>query len=196
MGLGKQAKVLSDRQVRTALAYISENHRYPLRDRVMALLSVKAGLRAKEVAGVTWAMAMDADGQVGDVLELRDGASKGKRGGRTIPLNNELRAALVELHAEQRPAPADRIIRSERGAAMLPGAVANWFGDLYRKLGFAGASSHSGRRTFVTKAAKRCVEAGGSLRDVQQLAGHSSLAITQRYIEGSTEAKRKLVNML
>jgi integrase/recombinase XerC len=196
MGLGKQAKILSDRQVKTMMAYISENHRYPRRDRVMVLLSVKAGLRAKEIAAVTWAMVLTADGQVGDVLELRDVASKGKRGGRTIPLNNELRAALVDLHADRPPAPGDRIIRSERGIGLSAGAVANWFADLYAKLGFAGASSHSGRRTFVTKAAKKCVEAGGSLRDVQQLAGHSSLAITQRYIEGSTEAKRKLVNLI
>jgi integrase/recombinase XerC len=92
--------------------------------------------------------------------------------------------------------PADRIIRSERGAGLSAGAVADWFGDLYGKLGFAGASSHSGRRTVVTKAAKRCVEAGGSLRDVQQLAGHRSLATTQRSIEGSTEAKRRLVNLI
>jgi integrase len=74
--------------------------------------------------------------------------------------------------------------------------VADGFGDLYGKLGFAGASSHSGRRTFVTKAAKRCSAAGGSLRGVQQLAGHSSLGTTQRFIEGSTEAKRKLINLI
>ncbi len=71
-----------------------------------------------------------------------------------------------------------------------------WFHRLYTELGFTGASSHSGRRTFITKAAKRAVKAGGSLRDVQQLAGHSSLATTQRYIEGDTEAKRKLVNLI
>jgi integrase len=65
-----------------------------------------------------------------------------------------------------------------------------------RTLGFGGASSHSGRRTFLTKAARRCIEAGGSLRDVQQLAGHSTLSMTQKYIEGSSEAKRKLVNLI
>ena len=63
-------------------------------------------------------------------------------------------------------------------------------------LGLEGCSSHSGRRTFVTRAAKKCIEAGGSLRDVQQLAGHSHLATTQRYIEGDSEAKRRLVSMI
>jgi integrase len=68
MGLGQQAKILTDRQMRTALAYVGENHRDPLRDRVMILLSFKAGLRAKEIAVATWAMVVTADGTVGDVL--------------------------------------------------------------------------------------------------------------------------------
>ena len=75
-------------------------------------------------------------------------------------------------------------------------ALAIRFLTLYRDLGFKGASSHSGRRTFITKAAKRCIEGGGSLRDVQQLAGHSSLATTQRYIEGSSDAKRRIVDLI
>jgi integrase len=196
VGIGKQAKILTEKQLRTALAYVSEHHRYPLRDRVMLLLSFKAGLRAKEIALATWSMVLDSDGAVGDTLELRNIASKGKGGGRIVPLNTELRAALVALHADRHPAPRDRISHSERGSGMLPGAVADWFHDLYRALGFGGASSHSGRRTFVTRAAKAVISAGGSLRDVQQLVGHASLATTQKYIEGDTEAKRKLVNLI
>jgi integrase len=57
-------------------------------------------------------------------------------------------------------------------------------------------SSHSGRRTFITRAARRVSEVGGSVRDVQQLAGHVSLQTTQHYIEGDTEAKRKLVQLV
>jgi site-specific recombinase XerD len=76
-----------------------------------------------------------------------------------------------------------------------PLIVQVWFHRLYAELGFEGASSHSGRRTFITKAARKIVEAGGSLRDVQELAGHASLSTTQRYIEGSTDAKRRVVNM-
>jgi integrase/recombinase XerD len=196
VGIGKQAKILTEKQLRTALAYVSEHHRYPFRDRVMLLLSFKAGLRAKEIALATWSMVLDSDGAVGDTLELRNSASKGKGGGRVVPLNTELRVALVQLHADRRPVPRDRISHSERGNGMSPGAVADWFHDLYRALGFGGASSHSGRRTFVTRAAKAVISAGGSLRDVQQLVGHASLATTQKYIEGDTEAKRKLVNLI
>jgi integrase len=93
-------------------------------------------------------------------------------------------------------APEDRIIFSERDIGISSKALAIWFLTLYRDLGFKGASSHSGRRTFITKAAKRCIEGGGSLRDVQQLAGHSSLATTQRYIEGSSDAKRRIVDLI
>lgn len=193
-GLGKQAKVLSDAQVRAALAAAS-GRRYPERDRVMILLSVRAGLRAKEIAMVTWDMVTDAEGNVGDALHLVNGASKGKRGGRTVPLNKDLRAALIALKARRNAEPEDRIIHSERDAGMSPGAVQVWFHRLYESLGFKGASSHSGRRTFVTRCAKRIVEAGGSLRDVQELAGHASLATTQRYIQGDTEAKRKVVDL-
>ncbi len=71
-----------------------------------------------------------------------------------------------------------------------------WFHRLYGDLGLSGCSSHSGRHTFITRAAQKIVEAGESLRDVQQLAGHANLGTTQRYIEGSAEAKRRVVPLI
>ena len=102
---------------------------------------------------------------------------------------------LVPFRRQPHPDPADHIIHSERDASMSPGAVQVWFHRLYQDLGFAGASSHSGRRTFITRTAKKIVEAGGSLRDVQELAGHTSLSTTQRYIQGDTAAKRRVVDL-
>lgn len=93
-GQGKQAKILSDKQISAALAAV-ERHRYPERDRVMILLSVRAGLRAKEISQATWGMVTDAEGRLGDALHLPNKASKGQNGGRTIPLHKELRAALA-----------------------------------------------------------------------------------------------------
>ena len=55
---------------------------------------------------------------------------------------------------------------------------------------------HAAGLNIINKAAKRCIEGGCSLRDVQQLAGHSSLATTQRYIEGSSDAKRRIVDLI
>ena len=81
---GKQAKIVSPIQERALLGYL-DTTRYPARDRVMFLLSMKAGLRAKEMASLTWAMVTDAQGQVAEVLHVPNRASKGKMGGRTIP---------------------------------------------------------------------------------------------------------------
>jgi integrase/recombinase XerD len=57
-------------------------------------------------------------------------------------------------------------------------------------------SSHSGRRTFITKAARKLSQVGGSLRDLQLMAGHKSLSTTQRYIDYDTEAQKKLIELL
>jgi integrase/recombinase XerD len=188
MSLAKQAKTLSEAQIKAALASAESP-----RDRAMVLLSCKAGLRAKEIAALQWPMLTDAQGALGEAIALTNDASKGKHGGREIPLHGDLRAALAALHETSSDGV---VIRDSRGRPMTANAMAVWFHRLYASLGFKGASSHSGRRTFITRAARKIVEAGGSLRDVQQLAGHASLQTTQRYIEGSTDAKRRVVAMI
>jgi integrase len=184
----KQAKVLSEGNIKAALGAVATGNR-PLRDTVAILMSVRAGLRAKEIAGVIWSMVIDPDGNVGDELVLTNLVSKGKRGGRVIPLNRELKSALQALHADARPNPDEPIIGGTANAITV------WFYRLYAGLDLNGASSHSGRRTALTRWARKAVEAGGSLRDVQQLAGHAALGTTQRYIDPSEDAKRKLVNL-
>ena len=195
--LGKQAKTLADKQVRAVLAEL-ETHRYPLRDRAMFLLSVKAGLRAIEIAGLRWSMVMDAEGNIADAIALENRASKGRRGGRIIPLHPDLRGALVALRRErgEEARPNRPVIFSERDSGLSANSVAVWFFRLYDGLGMVGCSSHSGRRTFLTKAARRVSEVGGSLRDVQQLAGHANLATTALYIATDQDAQRKLVALV
>ena len=197
MGLGKQAKILTDRQVRAVLAEL-DTRRYLLRDRVTFLLSAKAGLRAVEISRCTWAMVTDAEGEIGDVIALQNSASKGRGGGRVIPLHPDLRAALVALHGERgvKAQPDWPVIHSERGRGLSAGAVAVWFHRLYAGLGMIGCSSHAGRRSFVTRAARRISEVSGSLRDVQMLAGHASLSTTARYIEHDAEAQKKVVSLI
>lgn len=194
MSQGKQAKILTEGQVKAALAYL-QGSRYPLRDKVLFLLTVKAGLRAKEVSMLTWAMVTDAEGGIADCISLPDKASK-RKSGRVIPVNKELRQALLDLQERTKSEPNDHIIYSERSDRMTANSIVMWFNRLFNALGFDGCSSHSGRRTFITNAARKVSLVGGSLRDVQQLAGHSSLHTTQRYVEGNTEAKRKLVNLI
>jgi integrase len=96
MALGKQAKIVDPRHVAKLLDHVAKS-RHPERDRVMVLLSFKAGLRAKEIAGLSWAMVTDAGGELADVISLQNRASKGKRGGRTIPMHPELAQALAAV---------------------------------------------------------------------------------------------------
>jgi integrase len=195
MSLSKQAKVLSKAQQDTILNYL-ETTRYPLRNRVIFLLSARAGLRAKEIASLTWSMITDASGNVGDAIALQNVASKGKSGG-TVWLNKELKAALIEYRQSLKAFnPADRVIRSERGRSVTAQVIVTMFWGWYQKLGFDGCSSHSGRRTFITNAAKKISSVGGSIRDVQALARHSSLAMTQRYVEADVEAQKKIVQLI
>lgn len=195
--LNKQAKVLTAKEVTRLLDHVSHS-RHPERDRAIVLFSFKAGMRAKEIASVTWSMVTDASGEIADRIALRNAASKGRNGGREIPMHPALREALTALKAARgdKARPDGPIIYSERARGLNAGAIATWFFERYRDLGIEGASSHSGRRTFITNAAKRIIEAGGSLRDVQELAGHADMNMTARYIAGDAAAKRKVVDML
>ena len=196
MSLAKQAKTLTKPQMDAVLAYLGST-RHPARNRVIFLLSVKAGLRAKEIASLTWSMVTDAEGALTDAISLTDIASKG-RGGRVIPINKELRLALVALKAEidEFSHSSTFVITSERADRTSSYAIVNKFASWYRSLGFNGASSHSGRRTAITNWARKISTVGGSLRDVQMLAGHSALSTTQRYIEGAEEARRRVVELV
>ena len=79
---------------------------------------------------------------------------------------------------------------------MTARSVVNWFRATYAELGLDGCSSHSGRRTFMTRAARLLAKTGGSLRDVQELAGHRALTTTERYIQGDRDIQQRLVRLL
>jgi integrase/recombinase XerD len=195
MALGKQAKTLSKGQIDAMLAYL-DTTRWPARNRLIFLLSVKAGLRAKEIAGLTWWMVNDSNRDIGKAMCLLDSASKGKSG-RTIPINAELRDALLAYREEVKSLrDSHYVIRTERSLSTSAQAIVNMFARWYRHVGFYGASSHSGRRTWITNAARKISTVGGSLKDVQMLAGHSNLRTTQRYIEANPDAQTKIVELI
>lgn len=189
---GRQAKILSDATVRKALKTLERRPSF-LRDRVMFLLSVRAGLRACEIAGLEWSMVLNANGRVNHSIDVHDRIAK-KGGGRRVPMHSELKAAIA-AYAKS----CDRsgaLVASARSGQMLANSVVNWFVALYAEIGAEGCSSHSGRRTFITHAARRAHRAGASLRDVQLLAGHRSIEVTQGYIDGDSDAQRRLVASL
>ena len=189
---GKQAKILSPTEV-DELLFFADTTRHPVRNRAIVLLSVKAGLRAAEISNLTWDMVATPQREIGQLLELHDAAAK-KRHGRRIPIHKALRDALIAL---KELSPTSKfVICSERGGKMAPISIVIWFARAFSTLGLSGCSSHSGRRTFITRAARSVHQVGGSLRDVQLLAGHSSIQTTQRYIDGDSDAQRKLVALL
>ncbi|WP_139139270.1 tyrosine-type recombinase/integrase [Sphingobium phenoxybenzoativorans] len=191
--LQRQAKTLSQAQIKAMLTYLSQT-KHPVRNCLIFLFSLRAGLRAKEIAHITWAMVTDAEGEVSDCIRLTDIASKGRSGG-VVPLAQDLKSALLQHRASvQTFNPADRIIRTTRTRQVSAQVIVNAFARWYRELGFLGCSSHSGRRTFITRAARNIGRFGGSIRDVQALARHQSLAMTQRYIEIDANAMRKVVD--
>lgn len=200
MALGKQAKVLTKQQV-DALYLSLALTRAPERNRLIFLLSLKAGLRAKEIAGLTWGMVLDASGEMSDQIALEDTASKGSSG-RLIPINKQLKHELQNLLDKVLTGSTvqmirnRRVIQTQRGRSTTPQVIVNMFKGWYTRAGLIGCSSHSGRRTFITNAAKKISTVGGSLRDVQWLAGHSSLQTTQRYIDGDSDARRKVVDLV
>lgn len=199
MGLGKQAKVLTGQQIKTVTAYLG-TLRNGIRNQTIFLLSVKAGLRAQEIAFLQWSMVLNSNGEIGDCIQLTNKASKGNSG-RSIPLNHELKKALITLLQSSKKQPnfnerTSFVVTTERSYTTSPQTIVSMFYHWYRDIGLMGCSSHSGRRTFITNAARKISTVGGSIRDVQILAGHSSLTVTQRYIESNLDAQKKLVNLV
>lgn len=189
MALGKQAKIITDAQQKVILALL-DARKHASRNVVMFLLSVDAGLRSKEIAALEWGMLTDAAGSLTDAIRLQDKAAKGASGG-VVFMSRRLRRALAN-HAHGKVLNG-RVVLSSNGKPMSAQVVTNWFWRLYQTIGFDGCSSHSGRRTAITRWARKISAVGGSLRDVQALARHSSLQMTQRYIDVSEDACRKVV---
>lgn len=200
MSLNKQAKILSNQQINLVLLHLQNNSRNPIRDQVIFLLSTKAGLRAIEISSLTWSMIIDPSGILGDYISLTNKASKGKSG-RQIPINKQLKE-MLQIHLNELSKSkyfdisTDYVVSTQRSKSTSSQAIVNMFQSWYKSLNLIGCSSHSGRRTFITNCSKKINSVGGSLRDIQYLAGHSSLQTTQRYIEGDTESKIKVVNLI
>jgi integrase/recombinase XerD len=192
--MSQPARVLAAADVLRLLDHVTWT-RHPVRNQVIVLLSFKAGLRACEIAGLSWSMVLRPDGRLSDLLFV-SGAIAKNGSARQIPIHPELKAALGRLRITSGKPRDGPVIRSERGGHMTAATIVNWFLNIYAQLGLTGCSSHSGRRTFITRSARLLAKTGGSLRDIQELVGHRDLSTTQRYIEGDRDAQRKLIRLL
>lgn len=192
--MGTSAKVLAPADVRRLAARASKR-RHGTREKLIVLLSFRAGLRACEIAGLDWTMVVTARGEVAATLAVDDCIAKNGRG-RRLPIHPELATALKLHHKRLGKPRSGPVIPSRYGRHLKPRSIVNWFRTIYDELGLQGCSSHSGRRTFITRAARSVHKVGGSLKDVQELAGHSSLTTTEAYIAGDRDAQRRLVRLL
>lgn len=192
--MGQPAKVLAPADVRRVLKHV-RCKRNAIRNHAMVMLSFKAGLRACEIAGLDWSMVLRADGKLGTSIMVSGSIAKNGTG-RRIPMNPDLAKGLQRLFGCQGEPRSGAVIKSERGNHMTPRSVVNWFRETYAELGLEGCSSHSGRRTFITMSARLLPKIGGSLRDVQELAGHRSITTTERYIEGDRDVQRRLLRLI
>lgn len=184
-----RAKVINDEQLEYTLAQLAETSSSFESDQLKLLLSVRAGLRAGEIAALTLDAFLDADGRIAKSITVEEKHSKSKRA-RTIPMHPDIRIAVKQLlraNNGQHHAPIAYSYCGGRLRRQSPNTLAQWFRRAYRRAGLTGCSSHSGRRTFVTTLARRANQFGHSLRDVQYLAGHANLDTTAAYIDLSPD---------
>lgn len=197
----KRAKTLSNDIFQRLLDFVQVTSKHSVRDSAMLMLSFKCGLRAKEIAGLRWRDVTDASGEIlpdGSWIWLPAMIVKGRRQDTKIPLHPDVRAALVALKGVH-PNPAGPITLMyaplAKNKQMSTNNVTVYLHRLYQKFGVEGCSSHSGRRTFITKLARSCNEFDCSVKDVQMLARHLDIRTTEKYIDPSAGAMKLMAAM-
>ena len=187
-----QARTLKDKELKQLLSHITL-YRHVLRNRVMILMTHHAGMRVGEVAALRYSDVMAADGTVVPEIRLSADQTKGSRS-RVVYLPEKLRKELLNYVRTYRPQlPSMPLFYTQKS---LNGWTANTltqhFFHLYRRAGLQGASSNSGRRTFITSLSRR----GVGIRVLQALAGHQDILTTARYIEIDDAMKRAAVELV
>ena len=178
----KRAKTLSKQELNRVLAVVAAG-RNAERNRIIILLSFYAGLRAKEIAELTIGDIYSENGEVNRTVLLLAQQTKGQQS-RAFVINSKLASVLLSYKKAvtscARNAP---LIKSQKNSAFSANSMCQLMCRIYKDSGITGASSHSGRRTFITNLANK----GVSARVLMELAGHRNLATTQRYIDVNDE---------
>jgi integrase/recombinase XerD len=188
----KQAKTLKPDELKAVLAHVA-TRRYAQRDRAIVLASFLSGMRANELASLRIADVVDDSGRVRDEITLAANQTKGRHARRVFinaKLKKELNTYIKAACAERKP--TDALFRSQKGRGFNSNTMCQLFGNIYSECGMKGASSHSGRRTFITNLASKSV----SVRVLALLAGHSSISTTQRYIDVNDQQLRNAVELV
>ena len=188
----RQAKVLTKAEISRVLAVIDAGN-HPHRNRAAFLCTQLAGMRVKEVAALRIGDVYDESGRVRDQLRLLAGQTKGSKA-RTVTMNRRLRKALASYYSLLPSHDHDfPLIYSQKSHRHFsPNSLCQVFSRIYAAAGVHGASSHSGRRTFITSLANK----GVSARVLMELAGHRHLSTTQRYIDVNDQLLKEAVELV
>ncbi|WP_299691272.1 site-specific integrase [uncultured Tateyamaria sp.] len=189
----KQAKLLTDVERKRVSAVINA-HRYPIRNHAIFALSFYAGLRACEIAGLRVGDVFEDNGKVRDTIYLAAAQTKGDDGA-TVLVSKRLAKALA-AYAAQHPRHIAKqgasLFFSAKGGGFSAQTIVNLFARFYKLGGVKGASSHSGRRQFLTELADKGINA----RVIQALARHKHLNTTMRYIELNEKKMRNAIELI
>jgi integrase/recombinase XerD len=186
----KQAKVLNEGEMKRLLAVI-EASRHGRRNRVVVMLSYLAGLRVGEIAALRVGDVFDSDGKVRDQIRLKASYTKGGEA-RTVFVGSKLGKELARFRASLSSLTAEApLLQTQKGTPFSANTLCQLCATLYKRAGIAGGSSHSGRRSFITKLA----HSGVSAKVIMTLAGHKHLSTTQRYIDVNDEMLRTAVEL-
>jgi integrase/recombinase XerD len=188
-----QARTLDEQEIQQLLKHVNKT-RYALRNRAMLLLTHWAGLRVGEVACLRWRDVTDSDGRIKDEIRLLPDMTKGRHA-RTVFISFKLQQALHAYADATRC--VDRnypFLGSQKSLqhGFSANSLAQTFALLYRSAGIEGASSHSGRRSFLTRLANQ----GTAIHLLKALAGHRSISTTAAYLYSNPKQLRAVVELI
>lgn len=189
----KRAKVLSADELAKAIKYC-ETTRYQLRNSCLLMMSFYGGLRVGEIAALQYKDVLDKDGYVKDEFYLTADKTKGDEG-RTIYLNKKLQKALqayVYAYPSKTEDKREPLFFSQQGCGFSANTLTQWFHHFYKSVGIDGATSHSGRRSFVTSLADK----GVSVRVIAELVGHRNISTTQAYIDINDKMLKRAIELV
>lgn len=188
----KQAKVLTKEEIRKVLK-VCQLSKHEDRNRFIVLLSFWSGMRAIEIANLRVNNVVSADNEVLDAIALDKTQTKGNKG-QTIYIGKALKKEIA-LYLSKFPNLLNNkegnLIKTQKGKT-TSGTIQYIFKHLYALANIPNATSHSGRRSFITELSEK----GVSVRVIQELARHSSLQTTQRYIDVSVPKLRGAVDLI
>jgi integrase/recombinase XerD len=193
MNQEKKAPVLTENQFRQVVA-VARTHAEPARNVALLYFSFALGLRAKEMSQLLVRDVLTADGKIKYEVLLTRAATKGRKQRLVYLTNKDVRKALTIYLIERRArevVPLHQqapLFLSRKGGAFSPNTMQMLFKRMYCWAGLDHASSHSGRRTFATS----LIERGVDIKAVSSLMGHSSVAMTARYVEDNPIRLRRI----